>query len=310
MKVFLAGATGAIGRQLVPMLIADGHDVTGTTRSQARAQALTEQGAKAAVLDALDREAVHRAVAEAAPEVVIHQLTALPQRIDPRKVVRDFVLNDRLRSEGTGILVDAAQAAGAKRIVAQSVAFLYAPGPQGTVHREQDRLLTESPKSFERTARAVRELEQIVLGAGGLVLRYGYFYGPGTAIAPEGSIGEDLRRRRFPIVGGGTGVWSLIHIEDAARATRATIKQGESGAYNVVDDHPARVSEWLPALAEAIGAPKPMRVPAWIARLVAGSYGASVMTSAQGASNEKAKRELTWQLRYPSWRQGFAQGLG
>ena len=309
MKVFLAGATGAIGRQLVPMLIADGHDVTGTTRSQARAQALTEQGAKAAVLDALDREAVHRAVAEAAPEVVIHQLTALPQRIDPRKVVRDFVLNDRLRSEGTGILVDAAQAAGAKRIVAQSVAFLYAPGPQGTVHREQDRLLTESPKSFERTARAVRELEQIVLGAGGLVLRYGYFYGPGTAIAPEGSIGEDLRRRRFPIVGGGTGVWSLIHIEDAARATRATIKQGESGAYNVVDDHPARVSEWLPALAEAIGAPKPMRVPAWIARLVAGSYGASVMTSAQGASNEKAKRELGWEPRYSHWREGFAHAF-
>jgi 2-alkyl-3-oxoalkanoate reductase len=309
-KVFLAGATGAIGRQLVPMLVADGHEVTGTTRSAGRARALTDAGAKAAVLDALDAEAVHRAVAEAAPEVVIHELTALPQRIDPRKVVRDFALNDRLRSEGTRILVDAARAAGARRIIAQSIAFFYAPGPPGTVHREQDPLLDEVPTSMQRSVRAVRELERTVLGAGGLVLRYGYFYGPGTAIDPDGSMGEDLRRRRLPLVGGGTGVWSLIHIEDAALATLAALTNGDSGAYNIVDDAPAQVSEWLPALAEAIGAPKPMRVPAWIARLAAGSYGASVMTRAQGASNELAKRELGWTPRYPRWREGFASTFG
>jgi nucleoside-diphosphate-sugar epimerase len=309
-KVFLAGATGAIGRQLVPLLLADGHEVTGTTRSEARARRLGEQGAKAAALDALDAEAVRRAVAEAEPEVVIHQLTALPRRIDPRKVVRDFALNDRLRGEGTRILVGAARETGARRVIAQSVAFFYAPGPLGTIHREDDPLTTAAPKSMERSVLAVRELEQTVLEADGIVLRYGYFYGPGTAIAPAGSMGEDLRRRRFPIVGGGAGVWSLIHIEDAARATLCAMERGGSGAYNVVDDHPARVSEWLPALAAASGAPKPMRVPAWIARLAAGSYAVSVMTEAQGASNEKARRELGWEPSYPHWREGFARAFG
>jgi 2-alkyl-3-oxoalkanoate reductase len=310
-RVFLAGATGAIGRQLVPRLVAAGHEVTGTTRSPQRAAELEASGAKAVVLDALDRSAVHDAVAAAEPEAVIHQLTALPQRIDPRKVERDFVLNDRLRGEGTEILVEAAQNAGASRIVAQSVSFFYAPGPPGTLHSEVDPLLSseQAPAMMKRSMAAVEKLESAVLDAGGLILRYGYFYGAGTAIARDGAMGQDLAKRRMPIVGGGAGVWSLIHIADAAEATVAALEHGESGAYNIVDDHPARVAEWLPALAAAVGAPKPMRVPAWLARPLAGEYGVATMTSAQGASNAKAKAELGWSPAHPDWREGFRSAL-
>jgi 2-alkyl-3-oxoalkanoate reductase len=310
-RVFLAGATGAIGRQLVPRLIAAGHEVTGTTRSPQRAAELQASGAKAVVLDALDRSAVHEALAAARPEAVIHQLTALPQRIDPRKVERDFVLNDRLRSDGTELLVSAAQAAGTSRIVAQSISFFYAPGPPGTVHVESDPLLSpaQAPAMMKRSTAAVETLERTVLGAGGLILRYGYFYGPGTAIARDGSMGQDLAKRRMPVVGGGTGVWSLVHIADAAEATVAALKRGGSGAYNVVDDRPARVAEWLPALAAAIGAPKPMRVPAWLARPLAGEYGVATMTASQGASNARAKAELGWTPTHPDWREGFRTSL-
>jgi 2-alkyl-3-oxoalkanoate reductase len=310
-RVFLAGATGVIGRQLVPRLIAAGHEVTGTTRSPQRAAELEASGAEAIVLDALDRGAVHDAVAAVAPEAVIHQLTALPQRIDPRKVERDFVLNDRLRGEGTEILVAAAQAAGTSRIIAQSISFFYAPGPPGTLHSETDPLLTaeEAPAMMKRSTAAVEKLESTVLGASGLILRYGYFYGPGTAIAAEGSMGLDLAKRRMPIVGGGTGVWSLIHIADAAEATVAALESGGSGAYNIVDDRPAKVAEWLPALAAAVGAPKPMRVPGWLARPLAGEYGVATMTTAQGASNARAKAELGWTLTHPDWREGFRTAL-
>lgn len=312
MRVFLAGATGAIGRQLVPRLIAAGHEVTGTTRSPQRATELDATGAKGVVLDALDRKAVHDAVAAAEPEAVIHQLTALPQRIDPRKIERDFLLNDRLRSEGTEILVAAAQAAGASRILAQSISFFYAPGPPGTLHVESDPLLTaeQAPAMMKRSTAAVETLERTVLGAGGLILRYGYFYGPGTAIARDGSMGQDLAKRRMPVIGGGTGVWSLIHIADAAEATVAALEHGLSGAYNIVDDRPAKVAEWLPALAGAVGAPKPMRVPAWLARPLAGEYGLATMTAAQGASNAKAKAELGWTPAHPDWREGFRTALG
>jgi nucleoside-diphosphate-sugar epimerase len=312
MRIFLAGATGAIGRQLVPLLVADGHGVVGTTRSPTKVDALRAAGAEPVVVDALDAAAVRTAVADAKPDVVIHELTALPQRIDPRKMERDFALNDRLRSEGTRHLVDAAQAAGAKRIIAQSVAFAYAPGPPGTVHVESDPLLpaSEAHKSFRRSAQAMADLERSVLDAGGLVLRYGYFYGPGSAITRTGSMGSDLARRRLPIIGRGSGVWSFVQIEDAARATVAALGRGEVGAYNVVDDEPAAVAEWLPALAEALGAPRPLRVPALLARPLAGSYGVTIMTSAQGASNELAKRELGWQPRHRSWREGFRSALG
>jgi len=312
MRIFLAGATGVIGRQLVPLLVAEGHDVVGTTRSPAKLDALRAAGAEPVVLDALDAGATRAAVDDARPDVVIHELTALPQRIDPRKIERDFVLNDRLRSEGTRYLVEAARAAGARRIIAQSIAFAYAPGPPGTVRVESDPLLAtdEAPKSFRRSTRALADLERSVLDARGLVLRYGYFYGGGSAIARTGSMGADIARRRVPIVGRGSGVWSFVHVADAAEATLAALSRGQSGTYNIVDDEPAAVSEWLPALADALGAPRPRRVPTLVARLVAGSYGVAAMTRAQGASNERAKRELGWQPRHPSWREGFRDGLG
>jgi nucleoside-diphosphate-sugar epimerase len=312
MRIFLAGATGAIGRELVPLLVAGGNDVTGATRSPAKVEALRAAGAAPVVVDALDRAAVRAAVADARPDLVIHELTALPQRIDPRKMERDFALNDRLRSEGTRYLVEAAQAAGAKRIIAQSIAFGYAPGPPGTVHVESDPLLpaSEAHKSYRRSAQAMADLERAVLDAGGLVLRYGYFYGPGTSISRSGSMGSDVARRRLPIVGRGSGVWSFVHIEDAARATVAALSRGEAGAYNIVDDEPAAVADWLPALAESLHARRPLRMPALLARPLAGSYGVAIMTSAQGASNELAKRELGWQPRHPSWREGFRSALG
>jgi nucleoside-diphosphate-sugar epimerase len=310
MRVFLAGATGVIGRRLVPMLVAEGHQVTGMTRSPEKAESLRAAGAEPVVADALDADAVREAVTSTQPDAVIHQLTALPQRIDPRKIEQDFVLNDRLRSEGTRLLVDAAQAAGTKRIIAQSIAFAYAPGPSGTLHGESDPLFLTAPKSFRRSANALAELERTVLGASGIVLRYGYFYGPGTSISSDGSMVEDLARRRLPIVGRGGGVWSFIHIDDAARATVAVLGYEGSGVYNIVDDDPAPVADWVPALASAVKAPRPWHVPAAIARLVAGQYGVLVMTQGQGASNELAKRELGWQPAHTSWREGFHTALG
>jgi 2-alkyl-3-oxoalkanoate reductase len=309
MRVFLAGATGVIGRRLTPLLIAEGHQVTGMTRSAEKVQELRAMGAEPVVADALDGAAVRTAVRDARPEAVIHELTSLPRRIDPRKLERDFALNDRLRSEGTRHLVEAAQAVGAGQIVAQSIAFAYAPGPPGTLHTEQDPLFFDSPRSFKRSLHAIADLEGAVLGASGLVLRYGYFYGPGSAISRAGPMGEDVARRRLPIVGRGEGVWSFIHVDDAARATVIALTRDEPGVYNIVDDDPAPVSEWLPALAEAVGAPRPRRVPAFIARLVAGSYGVATMTRARGASNELAKRELGFTPEHPSWRDGFRDAL-
>jgi nucleoside-diphosphate-sugar epimerase len=309
-RVFLAGATGVIGRRLLPMLLAEGHQVTGMTRTPEKLAELGAAGAEGVLADALDADAVHAGVAGARPNAVIHQLTALPARIDPRKLKRDFALNDRLRSEGTRILVDAAAAAGAGRIVAQSIAFAYAPGPAGTVHGEADPLFVDAPEPFRRSARALAELERTVVGAGGLALRFGYFYGPGSAISADGSMGRDVAARRFPIVGRGDGVWSFVHVDDAARATVAALTRGAPGAYNVVDDEPAPVREWLPALAAALGAARPRRVPALIARPLAGSYGVATMTRAQGASNELAARELGWRPQPASWREGFRTALG
>jgi nucleoside-diphosphate-sugar epimerase len=311
MRVFLAGATGVIGRRLLSVLLAEGHQVTGMTRSPEKLEQLRAAGAQAVLADAFDAQAVRSAVDEARPDAVVHQLTSIPPRIDPRKMERDFALNDRLRSEGTAILVAAAQAAGVSRLLAQSIAFAYAPGPPGTLHREDDPLLAQAqaPKPFKRSAGAIAELEWTVLGAGGTVLRYGYFYGPGSAIARDGSMGREVSRRRLPVVGGGAGVWSFIHVDDAARATVAALDVAKPGVFNIVDDEPARVSEWVPALAAALGASPPRKVPGFIARLAAGSYGVQVMTSAQGASNELAKRALGWTPRHASWREGFETGL-
>jgi nucleoside-diphosphate-sugar epimerase len=312
MRVLVAGATGAIGRRLVPKLVEAGHDVVGMTRSPEKAGALRDAGAQPAVADALDAGAVQAAVREARPEVVVNQLTAIPKAINPRAMARQFALTNRLRSEGTAHLVAAARAAGARRVVAQSVAFAYAPRAEG-LHAEEETLFLDAPAPFASTVRALHELETATLGADdleGVVLRYGYFYGPGTAYAADGSIAEQVRRRRFPIVGRGSGIWSFIHVEDAARATLAAIEDSAQGAYNVVDDEPAPVSEWLPAYADAIGARSPRRAPAPIARIVAGPWAVFMMTRLRGASNAKAKRELSWEPRPASWRQGFVEALG
>jgi 2-alkyl-3-oxoalkanoate reductase len=309
-RVFLAGATGAIGTQLLPLLLADGHRVTGMTRSPHKADALRAAGAEPVVADGLDAQAVRDAVMSAHPDAVIHQLTAIPQRLDPRKIIRDFELTDRLRTEGTRNLLAGAEAAGAARFIAQSIAFAYAPGQPGAVHSEDDPPIADPPAQFERSAKAIAELERLTLAADGLVLRYGYFYGPGSSISARGSLAEEVAKRRLPVVGGGAGVWSFIHVQDAARATIAALTRGAPGAFNVVDDEPAPVREWVPALAQALSAKPPRRVPAWLARPLAGEYGVYTMTRAQGASNARAKAELAWEPRYASWREGFRAGLG
>jgi nucleoside-diphosphate-sugar epimerase len=317
MKVFVAGATGALGKQLVPMLVANGHDVVGMTRAEAKRDQLRRAGAEPMVADALDADAVGRAVGEAEPDVIVHQLTAIPPKINMRRFEREFVLTNRLRTEGTDHLLSAGRAAGVKRFVAQSNASLYAR-TGGPIKAEDAPIDHDPPLAMHQGLAAIRHLEEAITQAPwteGVVLRYGWFYGPGTSIAldPLGSQIELLRKRQLPIVGGGMGTWSFIHIEDAATATVAAIEGGQggpAGIYNVVDDDPAPVSEWVPALAAAVGAKPPRRVPRWLGRLAAGEWAVVAMTEIRGASNDKAKRELGWQPRYPSWRQGFAQGLG
>jgi 2-alkyl-3-oxoalkanoate reductase len=308
MRVFVAGASGAIGRALVPRLVAAGHEVTGTTRSEERAEAIRAAGARAAVCEALDADALRAAVEEAAPEVVVHQLTALPHRFDPRDK-EIYAATNRLRTEGTRNLIDAARAAGARRLVCQSIAFAYAPGARPEVMDEDARLALGSPPPFGEGVRAVDEMERAVLGAEGLeglVLRYGWFYGPGTFYAEDGSMAHDVRKRRFPVIGKGTGLFSFVHVDDAASATVAAVERGAPGVYNVVDDDPAPQREWLPAYAEAFGAKKPFRVPVWVARLVVGKI-ATIAGVQPGASNAKAKRELGWEPRWRSWRDGFRE---
>ena len=310
MRVFLAGATGAIGAPLLERLLADGHEVIGMTRSPAKVGALRAAGAEPVVADGLDAQAVRDAVVKARADAVIHELTAIPPRLDPRKIVRDFALTDRLRTEGTRNLLAAAQTAAASRFIAQSIAFAYEPGPAGTVHGEQDPLIVSPPPQFERSARAIAELERQTLAAEGIVLRYGYFYGPGSSISTRGALAGEVAKRRLPIVGGGSGVWSFVHVRDAAEATVAALTRGEAGAYNVVDDEPASMGTWLPEYATALGAPRPLRVPAWIARFMAAGFVVGTATQLRGASNARAKAELEFSPRYPSWRQGFREALG
>jgi nucleoside-diphosphate-sugar epimerase len=266
------------------------------------------------VADALDADAVGRVVGEAEPDVIVHQLTAIPPVINMRHFEREFELTNRLRTEGTDHLLSAGHAADVKRFVIQSNAGLYAR--TGGPIKQEDAPLDDDPSPEMRQGlAAIRYLEGAVMGARwteGIVLRYGWFYGPGTSIAldPLGSQIELIRKRQFPIVGGGTGVWSFVHIADAAMATVAAVEGGPGGIYNIVDDDPASVSEFLPVLATAVGAKRPRRLPRWVGRLAAGEWGVTTMTAIRGASNDKAKRELGWQLHYPSWRQGFAEGLG
>ena len=308
MRVFVAGATGAIGRQLVPRLVAAGHEVHGMTRHQSKRAMLDELGAVPVVADALDPDQVAEAVGGARPEVIVHQLTAIGA-LDMRHFDRDFALTNRLRTEGTDHLLSAGQAVGVRRFVAQGIAaygaYVRTGGP---VKSEEDPLDPTPAREMRETLAAIRHLEEAVLAARwteGIVLRYGAFYGPGTSMAPDGEQSELVRRRRFPLVGDGGGVWSFIHVADAAEATVAAVEHGTRGIYNIVDDDPAPVAEWLPALTRMLSGKKPRRVPSFIVRLAAGEFAVLMMTDARGASNAKAKRELGWHPAHPSWRQGF-----
>jgi nucleoside-diphosphate-sugar epimerase len=308
MRIFVAGASGAIGRPLVRQLVEAGHSVTGMTRREERAEEIRAAGSEAVVCDVFDAEALAAAVAGAQPEVVVHELTALPYRIDPRRA-DTYPATNRLRTEGTANLIAAAREAGARRFVSQSIAFLYAPiGPP--VVDEDALVLKDLSGPLGAAIAATLDGERQVLAADGLVLRYGYFYGPGTSFAPDGSMAKDFRKRRFPIVGSGEGRMSFVQIEDAAAVTVAACERGAPGIYNVCDDDPAPMREWIPAYAEAIGAGRPLRVPRWLVRIVAGAPIAMLSTELRGASNEKAKRELGWEPRYPAWRRGFTEALG
>jgi 2-alkyl-3-oxoalkanoate reductase len=305
MNIFLAGATGALGTKLVPILVERGHHVVGTTRSPDRAAQLSEMGAEPAVLDPLDARAVREAVVRAQPDVVVHQLTALTGIGMSRNFDKTFAETNRLRTEGTDHLIAAARAAGARRLVWQSYAGWNYARTGASIKTEDDPLDPDPPADARESLAAIRHLEAAVLGAEGmegLVLRYGGFYGPGTTITEGGTHVEMIRKRRFPIGGNGAGVWSLVHIEDAAAATAAAIEGGAPGIYNIVDDEPAPVSELVTGLASAVGAPPPRRLPGWLARLAAGPQGYSLMTQVRGASNEKAKRELGWRPAH-TWRQ-------
>jgi nucleoside-diphosphate-sugar epimerase len=314
MKVFVAGATGAIGKQLVPMLVEGGHEVTGMTRTAAKADLIRSLGGRPAVVDALDPEAVAQAVAESEPEIVIHELTAIDLSSFSRSIDKQFAETNRLRTEGLDHLLTAAKAAGARRFIAQSFAGWPYKRVGGPVKSEEDLLDDNPPKPVRESLAAIRHLEGAVTraeGIEGIALRYGGFYGPGTSLAldPPGEQTQMVRRRRFPIVGNGAGTWSLVHIRDAAAATAAAMDRGDPGVYNVVDDDPAPVAVFLPELAKNIGAKPPRHVPRWLGRLVGGEVAVIMMTTIRGASNAKAKRELGWQLRYPSWRLGFKDGL-
>jgi nucleoside-diphosphate-sugar epimerase len=314
MRILIAGATGALGSRLVPLLVKAGHEVFGTSRDEAALAGLSAQGASGVVMDGLDPDSVRAAVAESKPDVIVHQLTALGAITgNPKKFDRDFAITNRLRTEGTDHLLAAARDAGVRRFVAQSFTTWPNERTGGWVKTEDDPLIDDPGKEARQSLRAIRYLETAVTAAPGIegvVLRYGNFYGPGNAASRTGSMGEMIRRGRFPVVGGGTGVWSFIHIDDAAAATAAAVERGAPGVYNIVDDEPAPVAEWLPYLAEQLHGKRPMRLPAWLAKPMLGEFGLALMTSVRGSSNAKAKRELGWTPGYASWREGFRTGFG
>ncbi|HEX2392169.1 MAG TPA: SDR family NAD(P)-dependent oxidoreductase [Solirubrobacterales bacterium] len=309
MKVFVAGASGAIGRPTVRQLVAAGHEVTGMTRREERAEEIRAAGAEAVVCDVYDAAALNEAVGAARPEAVVHLLTALPPRFRLRS--NYLAATNRIRTEGTRNLIAAAREAGARRMVAESVAFFYRPEGD-SVKDEEAPLFEEVGPPFREAVAAARDLECQVLeaeGIDGIVLRYGWLYGPGTYFARGGSQAQDTLKRRLPVVGPGTGISSFVHVDDAGAATVAAVEGGPPGVYNIVDDDPAPMRRWLPVYAEALGAKRPRKVPLWLARLVAGGAMADAAVAMRGATNEKAKRELGWRPAHPSWRQGFAESL-
>ena len=312
MRVFVAGATGAIGQRLVPLLVDSGHEVVGTTRTPAKVDGLRIVGATPVVLDGRDSEAVRRAILEAEPEVVVHEMTALSGDLDFRRFAETFTETNRLRTETTDVMIEAAVDAGARRFIAQSFAGWPNEQSGGPIKTEEDPLNTDPPKQVRETLGAILHLEAVTTGTAGidgLALRYGGFYGPGNALGKGGAMLDAVANRQMPVVGGGGGIWSFIHIEDAAQATALAVDRGSPGIYNIVDDEPAPVSEWLPYLADVLGARPPRRIPAWLARLIVGEAAVSMMTKIRGSSNAKAKRELGWRLEYPTWRVGFREGL-
>ena len=303
MRVFVAGGSGVLGRRLVPQLVARGHQVTATTTSAAKLGLLEQLSAEGVVMDALDAASVGEAVAAARPDAIVHEMTALSVahagKPNLRKANRFFAATNRLRTEGTDHLLAAAQATGVSHFVAQGHASMNGIRKGGWVKTEED------PLEVLEGTKAIRHLEDVVVKAGGAVLRYGGFYGPGAWDEQLALV----RKRLFPLVGGGTGYVSWVHVDDAASATVLALEQSAKGVFNIVDDEPAPVSAWLPFLAECAGAKQPRRIPAWLARLLAGEMAVGIMTEGRGFSNAKAKRELGWQLRYPSWRQGFTEEL-
>jgi nucleoside-diphosphate-sugar epimerase len=302
MRVFVAGGTGVLGRRLVPQLVARGHEVTATTTSPGKLGLLAGLGAEGVVMDGLDAVSVADAVATAQPDTIVHEMTGLSPahagKPNLRRADRYFAITNRLRSEGTDHLLAAAEATGVPHVVAQGHASMNGIHSGGWVKTEED------PLEVMESTKAIHHLEDAVLKVGGAVLRYGGFYGPGT----DDQV-ELVRKRLFPLVGGGTGYASWVHVDDAASATVLAVEHKASGVFNIVDDEPAPASEWLPYLAQCAGAKRPLRVPKWLARLIAGEMVVGMMTEGRGFSNAKAKRELGWELRYPSWRQGFKEGL-
>jgi nucleoside-diphosphate-sugar epimerase len=312
MKVFVTGGTGAIGKFLLPELLEHGHEVVALTRSPVKAELLDRMGVTAVIADPLDKQQLTAAVRRAEPEVIIHQLTALSEVGNFRKLDQEFALTNRFRTEVTDTLLAAARTIGTRRIIAQSYCGWPYAKKGGPVKTEEDPLDPKPPESFTKTLAAIRYLEdkmKSVTFLEGVALRYGAFYGPGNAIGKGGSVYKSVRRRQLPVIGGGGGIWSFIHTMDAARATVAAVSRGAPGIYNVADDEPARVSTWLPFLAKAIGAKPPYRIPHWLGELLVGKAGVMMMTQIRGCSNEKAKRELAWKPVYSSWRVGFVDGL-
>jgi 2-alkyl-3-oxoalkanoate reductase len=301
MRIFVAGATGAVGQHLVPALIQAGHQVTATTRSTAKAQNLRETGATPAIVDGLDRDAVLRAVADAKPDVIVHQMTSLASMRSFRKFDQEFAVTNQLRTAGTDYLLEAAQAGNVGRFIAQSYIGWNNARTGSMIKTEEDPLDPDPIPATRQSLRAIRHVEQAVPAAGGIVLRYGSFYGPGASDV----LLDMVRKHRMPVVGSGAGIWSFTEITDAAAAVIAAISNGDPGVYNVVDDEPAPVSEWLPYLAECLRAKRPTHLPAWLGRLLAGEVILAQMTQVRGSSNAKAKRDLGWQPAYPSWREGF-----
>ena len=314
MRVFVAGSTGVIGQSLVPLLVECGHEVIALSRSPQKAKRIEAPGVQVVFADAFDRDALTAAIKDSKPEVIIHELTALSQlEANFKKLDEQFAQTNRLRTEVTDTLLAAARLVGARRFIAQSFCGWTFAREGGPIKSEEARLDPDPPASFRKTLAAIRYVEDVVCNASdieALALRHGFLYGPGNTMGKGGEVVELICKRQFPIVGNGGGIWSFIHVKDAAQATAAAVSRGTAGIYNIVDDEPAPVSEWLPFLADALGADPPRRIPGWLARFVIGEGGVSMMTQIRGGSNAKAKREFGWRPIYQSWRRGFVEDLG